>query len=47
MRPETHRFDDDGAIPSNPDLPVLVHHDVAEVAAGADLWSRERREARA
>jgi uncharacterized protein YjlB len=34
MRPETHRFEDDGAIPNNPDLPVLVYHDVTDVAAG-------------
>jgi uncharacterized protein YjlB len=34
MGPETHRFDDDGAIP-NSVLPVLVYHRVAAVAAGA------------
>jgi uncharacterized protein YjlB len=34
VTPETLHFDDDGAIPNSP-LPVLVYHDVAEVAAGA------------
>ena len=34
MTPETHRFADDGAIPNSP-LPVLVYHDVEQVAAGA------------
>jgi uncharacterized protein YjlB len=34
MRPETRHFADDGAIPNSP-LPVLVYHDVADVAAGA------------
>jgi uncharacterized protein YjlB len=32
--PETHQFDDDGAIP-NSNLPVLVYHGVAEASAGA------------
>jgi uncharacterized protein YjlB len=33
-RPETHRFEDDGAIPNSP-LPVLIYHEVAEVAGDA------------
>ncbi len=32
--PETHQFDDDGAIP-NSTLPVLVYHGVAEASDGA------------
>lgn len=34
MTPDTYNFGDDGAIPNSP-LPVLVYHDVADVAAGA------------
>jgi uncharacterized protein YjlB len=34
MEPETHRFADDGGIPNNPTLPVLVWHDVEEVSRG-------------
>lgn len=33
--PDALRFADDGQIPNNPELPALVYHDVAEVAAGA------------
>ena len=33
MTPETHHFDDDGAIPNSP-LPVLVYHDIEQVASG-------------
>jgi uncharacterized protein YjlB len=32
--PQTHVFEDDGAIP-NSNLPVLVYHDVAEASGGA------------
>jgi uncharacterized protein YjlB len=42
MAPETHRFDDDGAIP-NSRLPVLVYHQVPEAgdaSACQDLFAR-------
>ena len=42
MTPETHRFDDDGAIP-NSALPVLVYHDVEEAHSTrgcAELFAR-------
>jgi uncharacterized protein YjlB len=35
MRPETHRFEDDGAIP-NSRLPVLVYHDVPAARGAAE-----------
>jgi uncharacterized protein YjlB len=34
MPPEQLRFDDDGTIPNNPALPVLVYRGVADVADG-------------
>ena len=42
MTPETHRFDDDGAIP-NSELPVLVYHGVEDARSArgcAELFAR-------